>query len=70
MGRTDVQTALFAIIHQKGISIAQKQIASKPLTLERLFPPEAQTIEKAHGRLEIRKIWTSTEINNFVLFPH
>jgi len=26
------------IIHQKGISIAQKQIASKPLTLERLFP--------------------------------
>ena len=38
MGRTDVQPALFAIIHQKGISIAQKQIASKPLTLDRLFP--------------------------------
>jgi predicted transposase YbfD/YdcC len=35
-----------------------------------LFPPEAQTVEKAHGRLEIRKIWTSTEINDFVIFPH
>ena len=35
-----------------------------------LFPPEAQTVEKGHGRLEIRKIWTSTEIKDFVLFPH
>ena len=35
-----------------------------------LFPPEAQTVEKAHGRLETRKIWTSSEINDFVLFPH
>ena len=36
----------------------------------RLFPPEAETIEKAHGRLEIRKICTSTELNGFVRFPH
>lgn len=35
-----------------------------------IFPPEAQTVEKGHGRLEIRRIWTSTEIKDFVLFPH
>ncbi|MGD9190946.1 MAG: ISAs1 family transposase [Desulfobacterales bacterium] len=27
-------------------------------------------MQKAHGRLEIRKIWTSTEINDFVILPH
>lgn len=42
----------------------------KVLTCPIIFPPEQQTVEKAHGRLEIRKIWTSTEINDFVLFPH
>jgi hypothetical protein len=36
----------------------------------RLFPPEHQTIDKAHGRLEHRCIWTSTEINDYVKFPH
>jgi predicted transposase YbfD/YdcC len=36
----------------------------------RIFPPEAETIDKNHGRLEIRKIWTSTEINNYVNFPY
>jgi predicted transposase YbfD/YdcC len=36
----------------------------------KLFPPEHQTIEKAHGRLEIRKIWTSTDINDYVNFPY
>ena len=28
------------------------------------------TIDKAHGRLEIRQIWTSTELNQYLLFPH
>jgi predicted transposase YbfD/YdcC len=27
-------------------------------------------VDKAHGRLEIRKIWTSTEINDYVQFPY
>jgi predicted transposase YbfD/YdcC len=34
-----------------------------------LFPPQAETVEKAHGRLEIRRIWTSTELNGYVDFP-
>ena len=39
----------------------KEDIAS--LDLNEDFPPEHETIEKGHGRLEIRKIWTSTEIN-------
>src|SRR3990172_1990380 len=35
----------------------------------RLFPPEHEKPEKAHGRLEIRKIWTSTGLNDYVDFP-
>lgn len=34
------------------------------------FPPQHKAIEKGHGRLDIRKIWTSTEINDYVNFPH
>lgn len=40
------------------------------MIFRKIFPPEAQTIDKAHGRLEIRKIWTSTDINNYVQFPY
>ena len=36
----------------------------------RIFPPEHETCEKGHGRLDIRKIWTSTEINEYVTFPY
>jgi hypothetical protein len=35
-----------------------------------LFPPQEFTDEKAHGRLEIRRIWTSTALNDYVDFPH
>jgi len=35
----------------------------------RIFPPDYETCEKAHGRLEIRKIWTSTDLNDYVDFP-
>jgi predicted transposase YbfD/YdcC len=35
-----------------------------------IFPPEHETCEKGHGRLDIRKIWTSTEINEYVTFPY
>jgi len=27
-------------------------------------------VEKAHGRIEVRRIWTSTELNGYVDFPH
>ena len=27
-------------------------------------------MEKAHGRIEVRRIWTSTELNGYVDFPH
>jgi hypothetical protein len=36
----------------------------------RIFPPQHETLEKGHGRLEIRKIWTSTDLNDYVDFPY
>ena len=27
-------------------------------------------MDKGHGRIELREIWTSTEINDYVNFPH
>ena len=28
------------------------------------------TVDKGHGRLETREIWTSTELNDYLDFPH
>ncbi len=33
-------------------------------------PPEHQTTDKGHGRIEIRSIWTSDELNEYLEFPH
>lgn len=35
-----------------------------------LSPPQVETIEKGHGRIEIRRLWSSTELNDFSDFPH
>jgi hypothetical protein len=35
-----------------------------------LFPPQAQTLEKAHGRIEERRIWVSTQLHDYLDFPH
>lgn len=35
-----------------------------------LFPPGFETQDKKHGRLEQRRIWTSTALNDFVDFPY
>jgi hypothetical protein len=35
-----------------------------------LFPPQHETVDKGHGRLEQREIWTSTALNDYVDFPH
>jgi len=35
-----------------------------------IFPPQHTQIDKGHGRVEIRKIWTSTAINDYVDFPY
>jgi predicted transposase YbfD/YdcC len=35
-----------------------------------LFPPQYKTTNKGHGRIETREIWTSTELNNHLDFPH
>jgi hypothetical protein len=35
-----------------------------------LFPPQHKTVDKGHGRLETREIWTSVELNDYVDFPH
>ncbi len=36
----------------------------------KIFPPKYVTTEKGHGRIEVRKIQTSTLLNNYVTFPH
>ncbi|MGF3501311.1 MAG: ISAs1 family transposase [Candidatus Bathyarchaeia archaeon] len=36
----------------------------------RIFPPKYVTTEKGHGRIEIRKIQTSTALNDYVSFPY
>ena len=33
-------------------------------------PCDFEMIDKGHGRLEIRKIWTSIELNDYVNFPY
>jgi hypothetical protein len=35
-----------------------------------LFPPQHTTNDKGHGRLERRDIWTSTQLNDYLDFPH
>ena len=36
----------------------------------KIFPPEYVTKEKGHGRIEVRKIRTSTALNDYVTFPY
>jgi hypothetical protein len=36
----------------------------------RLSPPQAETTEKGHGRIETRRLWASTALNDFVDFPY
>ena len=35
-----------------------------------LFPPQHQTTDNKHGRLEIRAIWASDALNSSLDFPH
>lgn len=35
-----------------------------------IFPPEYKTLDKGHGRIEIRKIRTSTALNQYIEFPY
>ena len=37
---------------------------------EALFPLRAQTIDKGHGRIEVRTLSVSTALNDYVKFPH
>ncbi|MDH7514207.1 MAG: hypothetical protein QHH14_14795 [Clostridiales bacterium] len=34
------------------------------------FPPQHQTVDKGHGRLEIRQIRSSPELNRYLEFPY
>ena len=38
--------------------------------MTRPFPPEHETVDKGHGRIEIRRIWTTTELNDYIEFPY
>jgi hypothetical protein len=35
-----------------------------------IFPPEYTEVNKGHGRIETRRIQTSTRLNDYVEFPH
>lgn len=43
---------------------------ARRLRARRLFPPQHKTVDKGHGRLETREIWTSTELNGYLDFPY
>lgn len=34
-----------------------------------LFPPQEETFDKGHGRIETRRIWTSSELTGYISFP-
>ncbi|MDT3700430.1 MAG: ISAs1 family transposase [Thermincola sp.] len=36
----------------------------------KIFPPEYSTVDKGHGRIEVRKIRTSTALNDYIDFPY
>ena len=38
--------------------------------MRRIFPPAHIEADKGHGRIEIRKIQTTTVLNDYVKFPH
>lgn len=38
--------------------------------MTRIFPPPVTTVDKGHGRIEIRKIRTSTLLNDYIDFPY
>ncbi len=40
------------------------------VSIWRLFPPEHETFDKGHGRIEVRRVWASSELNGYVNFPH
>ena len=43
---------------------------TSPRSLGSVSPLGAETCEKGHGRLEIRRIWTSTALNPYLNFPY
>ena len=36
----------------------------------RIFPPEYKSFDRGHGRIEARKIQTSTALNDYIEFPY
>lgn len=42
---------------------------SRP-SIWRISPPQHETVDKGHGRIETRRIWTSTELKGYIEFPH
>jgi len=40
------------------------------LLRRRLSPPQHETVNRGHGRIETRRIWTSTALNDLLDFPY
>ena len=34
------------------------------------FPPQHTTLDKGHGRLEVRRLWASSELQDYLDFPY
>ncbi|MEW5995605.1 MAG: ISAs1 family transposase [Candidatus Zixiibacteriota bacterium] len=49
---------------------SQPSARISPTSILTLFPPHHTRCDKAHGRLEIRQIRTSTALNHYLDFPH
>ena len=51
--------------------ITRKHFAKiSPFSERKIFPPPHQTIDKGHGRLEVRTLSSSTLLNDYLDFPH
>jgi hypothetical protein len=35
-----------------------------------VFPPQAETLDKGHGRIETRRIWLREDLADYLTFPH
>jgi hypothetical protein len=43
---------------------------TSPTCIWNLFPPQHTTLDKGHGRVEVRSIWTRTALRGYLDFPY
>ncbi len=58
-----------AVIRECGRTNRRCWRISRPSTTG-IFPPQAKTFDKGHGRIEVRKIYVSDDLGDYLTFPH